>query len=107
MNRSHRMERVNEMLRSMLSGLILERHPSTDLVTLVTVDTTRDLKLAKVYVSASANLDEHVAALNGLSPELQATIKPRLDFRTIPTLQFVADRSGDAIARVEGILDRL
>lgn len=107
MDRQHRMERVNELLRTMLSELILEKYTTNDLVTLVDVRTTRDLKAATVFVSATEHLQDHVDALNRLAPELQQLIKPKLDFTAIPALTFKADETGDQISKVEDILDRL
>lgn len=107
MDRLHRMERVNELLRTMLSEFVLTKYTTDDLVTLVDVRTTRDLKQATVFVTASANLSDHVAALNRLAPELQRLIKPKLDFTSIPRLTFQADETGDSISKVEDILDQL
>ena len=84
MERTHRMARVNELLRSLLGPHILEKYPTEDLVTIVAIDTTKDFKHATVTITATDNLNQHLAALNRLAPELQRIIKPRLDFRAIP-----------------------
>lgn len=107
MERSHRMERVNEMLRNMLGPLILEQHTTNDLVTIVGIWTTRDLKDSTIKIVATQNVDEHVAALNAMARSLQAQIKPKLDLKIVPNLRFEADTSGDNINRVEGLLDQL
>ena len=101
------MERVNDLLRMLLGELIFEQYTSDDLVTLVDVRTTRDLRESTVFVSASAHLPEHVEALNRLAPVLWRRIKPKLDFPAIPRLTFKADTTGDSISKVEDILDRL
>lgn len=101
------MQRVNELLLNLLGPLIQERHPTDDLVTLIAVQTAGDLRSATVTITAAANVDEHVVALNQLAWELQATIKPKLDFRAIPKLTFVADRHGAEVGRLESLLDQL
>lgn len=107
MERTHRMERVNELLRSLLGALVYEKHPSDDLVTIISVLTARDLKSATVIITASQHVDEHVKALNRLAPEFQAAIKPKLDFRAIPRLTFQADVHGAEVGRLESLLDTL
>jgi len=107
MERTHRMERVNDLIRGLLSPLIQEQYTTNDLVTIIAVDTARDLKSATVTVTASNHLPEHVEALNKLAWDLQNAIKPQLDLRAIPKLTFQADEHGAEIGRLESILDQL
>ncbi len=101
------MERVNDVLVGLLAPLIEELYPTNDLVTVIAIQTAGDLRSATVTVTAGANIDEHVKALNELAGELQTIIKPQLDFRAIPKLTFVADRHGAEVGRIESILDQL
>lgn len=107
MERTHRMERVNDVLLNLLSPLILELYPTNDLVTVIAVETAGDLRSATVTITAAENVPQHVKALNKLAWELQKIIKPKLDFRAIPKLTFVADTRGAEVGRLESILDQL
>lgn len=108
LGRSHRMEKVDAQLLRLLSELLVEEYDAgNDLVTLTAVHTTPDLHNARITVTASANLGSHIIALNRQRWALQRSLKPFLDFKTIPNLFFQADTTGDAIDRVEHLLDQI
>lgn len=102
------MDRVNAYLLRLLSELVREELAgNNDLVTLTSVDTTRDLKQARVFVTASAGLTGYVEQLNTSAYAIRSRLRPLLDFKIIPTLVFVADVHNQDIARVEQLLDSL
>ncbi|MBI4185753.1 ribosome-binding factor A [Candidatus Berkelbacteria bacterium] len=107
MERTHRIERVNELLRSLLGPLVFREYPNQDLVTIVAVDATRDFKHAKVTITASDHVTQHVTALNRLAPRFQQIMKPQLDFRVIPVLEFRTNPHAQAQLQLEGLLDSL
>ncbi len=103
-----RMDRVNAYLLRLLSDIVRsELDGGNDLVTLTSVTTTRDLKDARVYVTAVAGLPGHVDTLNARAGAIRHRLKPLLDFKIIPNLRFVADDRGGNIVEVERILDSL
>lgn len=103
-----RMDRVNANLLRLLSDIIRhELEAIDDLVTLTTVTTTRDLQNATIYVTAIDHAEEHVASLNKKSFEIRKQLKPLLDFKLIPNLNFVVDVRSHDITDVEAILDTL
>ena len=78
-----RMRRVNEAVREVLSSHLAEglKDPRIGFVTVTGVDTTPDLRFARVYVSVLGDEGEREAALEGLTSSrgfLQAQIAHEL-----------------------------
>jgi ribosome-binding factor A len=107
---SRRIERINHLLRQeiadLLSREVKDAAIASALISITEVDTSPDLRSAKVYFSVYGD-DEEIqttqAHLNRASGFLHRNLKERLDLRHIPHLEFVFDRSlarGDRIMRL-------
>lgn len=106
---SNRINRINEEIRKELAALFRElKDPriSTGLVSVTRVDTTGDLRYARVYVSALDKETESqvMKGLYSASGFLRREIGHRLNLRYTPELQFIAD---DSIAYGAHILEVL
>ncbi len=104
------MRRVNEAVREVLSARIAEglKDPRIGFVTLTSVDTSPDLRHARVYVSVLGDESERSETLAGLSSAhgvLQQAIASELRMKRTPTLQFVFDESIDRGMRITELLD--
>jgi len=107
---SRRIERINHLLRQeiaeLLSREVKDATLSTSLISITEVDTSPDLRNAKVYFSVYGDEDEIKAAgdhLRRASGFLHHNLKERLDLRHTPHLEFIADHSiarGDRIMRL-------
>jgi ribosome-binding factor A len=106
---SRRIERVNDLLRSELSELIgrtLKDPRVAGLVSLTEVETTADLRHAKVFVSVFGSEDDQKSTLTALRSAagfLRREIAHRVTLRTVPELEFQLDKSlehGDRILRL-------
>ena len=107
---SRRIERINHLLRQEIADLLTrevkDQTLSTALISITDVETSPDLRQAKVYFSVYG--DEEVvkaahAHLKRASGFLHHGLKERLDLRYIPHLEFVLDQSlarGDRIMRL-------
>jgi ribosome-binding factor A len=105
-----RMRRVNEAVREVLSARIAEglNDPRIGFVTLTSVDTSPDLRHARVYVSVLGNDAERADTMAGLGSAhglLQQAIGRELRMKRTPTLQFVFDESIDRGMRISELLD--
>ena len=106
---SNRMERINEDLQREMSALLREaKDPRlhTNMLSVTAVNATKDLRYAKVYVSA-LNCPDEKALLKGLKScagYLRHELGGRIDLRYTPELQFFID---DSIAYGAHILDML
>ena len=94
---SNRIGRINEEIQRELSALIRTvKDPRVHgLVSLTAVETTPDLRYAKVYVSVldSSDVKEVVKGLKSAAGYLRRELGRALSLRYTPELQFVADDS--------------
>ena len=104
------MRRVNEAVREVLSARIAEglNDPRIGFVTLTSVDTSTDLRHARVYVSVLGDETERAETLTALGSAhglFQQAIARELRMKRTPTLQFVFDESIDRGMRISELLD--
>jgi ribosome-binding factor A len=107
---SRRIERINHLLRQEIADLLTREVKDatlhTALISITDVETSPDLRSAKVYFSVYGDEAEIQAArehLTRASGFLHHNLKERLDLRHTPHLEFVLDRSlarGDRIMRL-------
>ena len=105
----NRLARINEEIARELGALIprLKDPRVSGLVSVTRVDTTRDLRKAKVYISAYPHNKEVLAGLTSASGFLRRGLCEALSLRLSPELQFIGDDSIERGARVLGVLKSL
>jgi ribosome-binding factor A len=106
-----RMRRVNEAVREVLSARIAEglKDPRIGFVTVTAVETSPDLRHARVYVSVLGDEPEREQTLEGLSSShglLQAQVARELRMKRTPTLEFLYDSSVDHSMRISRLLEQ-
>ena len=104
------MRRVNEAVREVLSARIAEglKDPRIGFVTVTAVDTSPDLRQARVYVSVLGDEEQRERTLAGLASShgyLQTRIAAELRLKRTPTLEFVYDESVDRGMRISELLE--
>lgn len=104
-----RMRRVNEAVREVLSTRITEdlKDPRIGFVTVTAVETSPDLRRARVYVSVLGDEAERERTLAGLRSAhglLQRALAEELHLKRTPTLEFVYDASIDRSMRLQGLI---
>ena len=106
---NRRIDRINELLRSEIAELIsreIKDPRLAGLVSITEVDTTTDLRHAKVFVSVFGTEEERassLAALRSATGFLRREVAQRVTFRHMPELEFHLDSSieqGDKIMRL-------
>ena len=99
-----RMGRINEEIQRTLSDLIRTvKDPRVHgLISITAVDTTADLKYAKVYVSVldQSDVNEVIKGLKSASGYLRRELGHALSLRATPELQFVRDDSMEKGAHI-------
>ena len=105
-----RMRRVNEAVKEVLSTHIAGdlRDPRVGFVTVTSVETSPDLRSARVYVSVLGGEDERAQSLAGLDAShgyLQSQVAAELRMKRTPVLEFVYDDSIDTGMRISGLLE--
>jgi ribosome-binding factor A len=106
-----RMRRVDEAVRGVLSDAIAKdlKDPRIGFVTVTGVDTSQDLRHARVYVSVLGSEDEREQSLAGLRSAhgyLQARLGSELKLKHTPALTFAYDESIDHGMRITEILHK-
>lgn len=96
---AERIYRISEEIKREISNIIqneLKDPRLPELVSVLSVDTTRDLRYAKVYVSVYGNEEEKKKAMEGLknaSGFIRREIGQRIKLRYTPELLFELDNS--------------
>jgi ribosome-binding factor A len=104
-----RMRRVDEAMREVLSGAITSelKDPRVGFVTVTAVDTSPDLRHARVYVQVLGDATARKRSLAGLESArgyLQKRAAAELRMKNTPTLQFTYDESTDRGLRINELL---
>jgi ribosome-binding factor A len=105
-----RMRRVNEAVKEVLSVRLAEglKDPRIGFVTVTAVETSSDLRHARVFVSVLGGDEEREDSLAGLGSAhgiLQSAVAEELRMKRTPTLEFVYDDSIDRGMRITELLE--
>jgi ribosome-binding factor A len=107
---AQRMRRVNELMREVIGSAIATEleDPRIGFVTVTSVDTSRDLRSARVYVSVLGGEAEREATLAGLRSShgvLQSAIASQMRIKRTPTLSFHYDETPERGVRITRLLE--
>ena len=106
---SDRMRRVNEAVREVLSGAITSelKDPRVGFVTVTAVETSPDLRHARVFVSVLGNPGQRRRSLQALDSAhgyLQRRVAGELRMKNTPLIQFVYDETPERGMRINELL---
>ena len=109
---SQRTERVDELLRQEIGSIVTRdvADPRVGFATITSVETTADLRHAKVWVSVIGQPEEReatVAALRRAMPFVRHELGSRLRIRRIPDLHVLLDDTAERGTRVLQLLSDL
>ncbi|MBM4435495.1 MAG: 30S ribosome-binding factor RbfA [Chloroflexi bacterium] len=104
-----RTDRVNALLQRELARVVSEElnDPRIRFPTVTAVETTPDLRTARVHVSFlgdEVTVREAMRALERAKHHLRRVIGERTELRYVPELVFVEDRSAARAARISSLL---
>ena len=107
---TRRTERLNSLIKEVLSEVIRDdvRHPDVSkLTTVMSVDISKDLHHAKVYISVIGNEKEKAAtieALNSGAGFIATRASKMMVIRYFPALRFFIDDSVDKLMAIDKVL---
>jgi ribosome-binding factor A len=108
---SDRMRRVNEAVRQVLSEALPElKDPRIGFVTVTGVETSPDLRQARVFVSVLGSARKRKQSLEGLAAAhgvLQSRLARELRMKRTPTLAFEYDPTVEEGVRMSKLIDEL
>ena len=104
-----RLERVNQLIKEEISAVLQRqiKDPRLGFVTVTEVDTTADLKLARVYVSVLGPEDQWAKSFKALESArgfVWNWLRRHLDLRVTPDIAFRPDRSMEHAAHIQSLL---
>ena len=104
-----RLERVNQLIKEEISAVLKRqiKDPRLGFVTVTEVDTTADLKLARVYVSVLGPEEQWAKSFKALESArgfVWNWLRKHLDLRVTPQLAFRPDRSMEHAAHIQALL---
>ena len=105
-----RMRRIDQVMREVIGSTIASEleDPRIGFVTVTAVDTSPDLRSARVYFSVlgdEAEREATLAALRSSHGILQAAIARRARIKYTPKLSFHYDEGPERAARLERLLE--
>ena len=107
-----RLDRVNQLIKEEISTLLQRelKDPRLGFVTVTEVETAKDLRVAKVFVSVLGDekqWTDSLAALNSARGFVRNWLRQHLDLRVTPDVDFRADRSMEHAAKIQSLLKQV
>ena len=105
-----RMRRINEVLREVVGAAVSGElsDPRIGFVTVTSIETSPDLRTAKVFVSVLGSEEEREATLEGLRSShgvIQSRIAAETRMKRTPTLTFHYDDTIEQGVRISELLE--
>jgi ribosome-binding factor A len=113
MPQTHRIEKINQLIRQEISDLLLRETKDPRLsgyISINSVTTTPDLRYAKVMVSCVCDEERKKEILDGLSHSsgfFRSVMAKHLKTRRVPELSFVWDNSIERGANLIALMDKV
>jgi ribosome-binding factor A len=107
-----RLDRVNQLVKEEIS-LLLQRElkdPRLGFVSVTDVEVSKDLRLAKVFVSVLGDDKQWRASLAALASArgfVHNWLRQHLDLRVTPDVEFRADHSMEHAAHIQSLLKKV
>jgi len=106
-----RTERLNSLIKEEV-GCIIQRlkDPRIGFLTVLDVELTRDLSIAKIYVSIYGDADmknNTMEALENAAGFIRGELAGRVRMKSIPELRFIYDKSEEIRVRISSLLKEI
>ena len=107
-----RLDRVNQLIKEEVSTLLQRelKDPRLGFVTVTEVETSKDLRVAKVFVSVLGDEQQWAASLAALASArgfVRNWLRHHLDLRTTPEIDFRPDHSMEHAAKIQSLLKQV
>ncbi|HEU5195003.1 MAG TPA: 30S ribosome-binding factor RbfA [Methylomirabilota bacterium] len=107
-----RLDRVNQLIKEEISTLLQRelKDPRLGFVTVTEVETSKDLRQAKVFVSVLGDAAQWKASMTALESArgfVRNWLRQHLDLRATPEIDFRADHSMEHAARIQNLLKKV
>jgi ribosome-binding factor A len=107
-----RLSRVNQLIKEEVSAALQRelKDPRLGFVTVTDVETSKDLRVAKIFVSVLGDDKQWTASMAALTSArgfIRSWLRQNLDLRVTPDLDFRADRSMEHAAKIQSLLKKV
>ena len=109
-----RIDRVNELIKREISNMILKGEisdPRIALVTILSVDVSKDLHHARVRYSVLSDdpviIQQSQQGLDSCSGYVRRLVGQRVELRYTPEVQFIYDRGIQYAAKIDQLLNEI
>ena len=107
-----RLDRVNQLIKEEVSMLLQRelKDPRLGFVTVTDVETSKDLRVAKVFVSVLGGEEQWAASLAALASArgfIRSWLRSHLDLRVTPEIDIRPDHSMEHAAKIQRLLKDL
>ncbi|HXD97581.1 MAG TPA: 30S ribosome-binding factor RbfA [Candidatus Acidoferrum sp.] len=107
-----RLDRVNQLIKEEISTLLQRelKDPRLGFVTVTEVETAKDLRVAKVFVSVLGDERQWTSSLAALTSArgfVRNWLRQHLDLRVTPDIDFRPDHSMEHAAKIQSLLKRV
>lgn len=106
-----RISKLNKLLKEEISDIITKLHdPRIGFVSITDVETSKDIRHAKIFISilgTETEKDESIKGLNSAAGFIKHELMQRIRIKYIPDLIFHYDNSIERGTRILSILDKL
>jgi ribosome-binding factor A len=107
-----RLDRVNQLIKEEISTLLQRelKDPRLGFITVTEVETSKDLRVAKVFVSVLGDDRQWAASLAALTSArgfVRNWLRRNLDLRVTPEVDFRPDRSMEHAAKIQSLLKQV
>ena len=107
-----RLDRVNQLIKEEISTLLQRelKDPRLGFVTVTEVETAKDLRVAKVFVSVLGDERQWASSLAALTSArgfVRNWLRQHLDLRVTPEVDFRPDRSMEHAAQIQSLLKQV
>jgi ribosome-binding factor A len=107
-----RLDRVNQLIKEEVSTLLQRelKDPRLGFVTVTEVETSKDLRVAKVFVSVLGDEQQWAASLAALASArgfVRNWLRHHLDLRMTPEIDFRPDHSMEHAAKIQSLLKQV
>lgn len=109
---TNRTEKVAGTIQKMLSEILLRhvKDPDLNLVTILHVKVSKDLRNAKVYFSVLGDQERQkraIQAMNRAKGFLRSEVGHQLQLRLVPELDFIYDNSAEYAMHINELINQL
>jgi len=108
---SERIKQINEVIKKELGKIILEEAdlPRSIITTITRIDTSKDLRHAKVYISCfpEDKIEDILKQLNNNIYDMQQILNKRLHIRYVPKIAFKQDKELSKAQKVNELLEKI